>query len=166
VTDTSGPPARRSRSWVPVVVGLAAACAVLLIALIAFGAFFYTRHVQIGTTANEPAREEFAAVRQRFAGEQPLVELREDGVQLHQRTARPSDRKIQTVRVLAWNPDDHRIVRVDVPMWLVRMKGSMPGISILDTGPQLTAEDIERHGPGLIVDHATPDGKQVIVWAE
>jgi hypothetical protein len=151
---------------VPVVIGLLAACVVILIGLIAYGAFFYTRHVQIGTTQSEPARAEFAAVRQRFAGEPPLVELKLDGIQIHQRAARSSGRKIETLHVLAWNPDDHRIVRVDIPMWLVRMKGSMPGISVLQTGPQLSAEDIERHGPGLIVDHATPDGKQVIVWAE
>ncbi len=166
MADASDPPTKASRSWVPIVVGVLALGALLVVGLIAFGVFFTVRHVNIASTESAPARDEFAAVRQRFAGEQPLVEVHPDGIQLHRRETPRPDRKIETLRVLAWNPQDGRIVRVSVPMWLVRMKGAMPGISVFEMGPRLRAEDIERHGPGLIVDHATPDGKQVLVWAE
>jgi hypothetical protein len=68
-------------------------------------------------------------------------------------------------------------VHVNVPVWLARMAMSDRGgsgrrrIAIngenieFDAG-DLTFEDVERHGPGLIVDVEDGRGSQVLVWAE
>ena len=70
--------------------------------------------------------------------------------------------------MLAFDPDDGRIVRVSIPFWIVRMK--MRGATIDLNGNhmnledlKLTAEDLERFGPTLIVDHKDTKGERVLV---
>ena len=73
--------------------------------------------------------------------------------------------------MIAFDPDDGRIVRVSIPFWLVRMK--MRGATIDLNGNhmnledlRLTAEDLERFGPTLIVDHKNTTGERVLVWSQ
>ena len=75
---------------------------------------------------------------------------------------RPTSKPPDSINVLAFDPDDGRIVRVSIPFWLVRMK--MRGATIDLNGNhmnledlKLTAEDLERFGPTLIVDHQNSD---------
>ena len=63
------------------------------------------------------------------------------------------------------------MVRVSIPFWIVRMK--MRGTTIDLNGKhmnledlRLTAEDLERFGPTLIVDHENTTGERVLVWSE
>jgi hypothetical protein len=35
-----------------------------------------------------------------------------------------------------------------------------------DMSLNVTADELERHGPGLILDYTTPGGERVLVWAE
>jgi hypothetical protein len=72
---------------------------------------------------------------------------------------------------MAFDPDDGRIVRVNVPFWLVRMK--MSGATIDLNGKhmnledlRLSVEDLERFGPTLIVDHRNTTGERVLVWSQ
>ena len=81
--------------------------------------------------------------------------------------ARPPD----SLNILAFNPEDGRIVKVTVPFWLLRLK--MQGTRIDFNGNRmeledlrLTVEDLERIGPTLIVDHRTADGERVLVWSQ
>jgi hypothetical protein len=47
-----------------------------------------------------------------------------------------------------------------------RRRISVNGENIEFDAGNLTFEDVERHGPGLIVDTGDAQGGQVIVWAE
>jgi len=31
---------------------------------------------------------------------------------------------------------------------------------------EITAADLERYGPALVIDHARPDGSRLLVWTE
>ncbi len=77
----------------------------------------------------------------------------------------------EALNVIAFDPDDNRIVKVSIPFWLLRMK--MKGTTIDFNGSQmdledlkLTVEDLERFGPTLIVDHASASGERVLVWSK
>jgi hypothetical protein len=72
---------------------------------------------------------------------------------------------------MAFDPDEGKIVRVSIPFWVVRMK--MRGATIDLNGNhmnledlRLTAEDLERFGPTLIVDHENATGERVLVWSQ
>jgi hypothetical protein len=76
--------------------------------------------------------------------------------------------------VLAYDPDDERLVRISIPFWLLRLAPSTKRMSFLsDNGidfdserVRLTLEDLERRGPGLILDHKDRHGSLVLVWTE
>ena len=77
----------------------------------------------------------------------------------------------ESINVMAFDPDEGKIVRVSIPFWIVRMK--MRGATIDLNGKhmnledlRLTAEDLERFGPTLIVDHQNTTGERVLVWSE
>ena len=72
---------------------------------------------------------------------------------------------------MAFDPKDGRIVRVDIPFWLLRLK--LRGSAIDFNGNRmeledlkLTVEDLERYGPVLVVDHRAQTGQHVLVWSQ
>jgi hypothetical protein len=72
---------------------------------------------------------------------------------------------------MAWDPDDRKLVRVKVPFWVLRL--THPGAQLKFGTDEIdlehlkvTIEDLERHGPGLILDHREPNGSHVLLWAE
>jgi hypothetical protein len=72
--------------------------------------------------------------------------------------------------VLAWDPEDEELVRFELPFWLIRLKESPIRFGTFATGLDelrisMTAADIERYGPGIIID-ITRDGKDVLVWVD
>src|SRR5207249_1993803 len=125
---------------------------------------------------NENADRQFAAARARFAGQQPLIEMRR-GVEpvLHRETI-PREMpavKLDTMRVLAYDTHANKLVNVSIPMWLLRMAPSNKFSFMKDNGidfdsdrVHISLDDIERRGPGLVLDQADRRGSQVLVWTE
>ena len=109
-----------------------------------------------------------------FAGQKPLVELDRHGNFVRSnpdRPARANGRVPDQLYVLAFDPDDGRIVQLTIPFWLLRLKTG--GGSIDFNGERmdledlkLTVADLERFGPTLIVDHTSTDGNRVLVWSQ
>jgi hypothetical protein len=110
----------------------------------------------------------------RFTGQKPLIELDDRGRYLRSNTdraaaadAKPPD----TLHVMAFDPDDERIVRLRIPFWLLRLK---TGNTTIDFNGQrmdledlrLSVDDLERFGPTLIVDHRNASGERALVWSE
>jgi hypothetical protein len=174
---------KKTPTWVWVVVGVAGFCVFAMVVLIGGGIYMFRQHVQAESASTQDVQKEFDEARQRFAGQQPLVEIQkgdndESQIIVH-KSLETAERKtnLQSIRVLAYDPREGRVVRVDVPIWLARMSLSGRGGSIrrqitvngekieFDAG-NLTFEDVERHGPGLIVDTGDGRGGQVLVWAE
>ncbi|HET7618479.1 MAG TPA: hypothetical protein VFK20_08215 [Vicinamibacterales bacterium] len=160
------------KTWVWVVVGVFAVCVLGVVALAAAGIWFARSHIDIQSTTPTAATDDFQRVRERFAGQQPLIELDERGHVVRAHTDRPmSDQRPESLHVMAFDPDDGRIVRLTIPFWLLRLK--MRGTRI-DVGGdnidledlKMTVEDLERYGPTLIVDHKGEDGEHVLVWSQ
>ena len=174
---------KKTPTWVWAVLGIVGLFVVVCVLLVGGGIYMFRQHVHAEAASTQDVQQEFEQARQRFAGQQPLVEIRETNnanrqVLVHKPPETAERRtNLQSIRVLAYDQHEGRLVRVDVPVWLARMMMSDRGGSgrrrfaingdniEFDTG-DLTFEDVERNGPGLIVDVGDGRGSQVLVWAE
>jgi hypothetical protein len=75
--------------------------------------------------------------------------------------------------VIAYDNRAGKLVNVSIPFWLLRMMPSKNFSFLNDNGidfdserVHLKLEDLERRGPGLILDQADRRGSQVLVWSE
>jgi hypothetical protein len=176
--DSSDRPSRSTRrTWVSVLIASVIIVGVLAIAVVGGTAYFFYRHINASFTPPEDADTEFAQARARFAGQKPLIEIREDDEPILHRegaTRRDASRQLVSLRVLAYDNHARKLVRVTIPFWLLRLAPSGRKVSFLnDNGidfdterVHLTLEDLERRGPGLVLDQADRRGSQVLVWTE
>jgi hypothetical protein len=165
------------KTWISIVIA-----AVIIIGLMAFAvvggtAFFIYRHVHSQFSAVENAEQEFTSARARFAGQQPLIEMRlNDEPVLHRELVRggsASARPLELLRVLAYDGHAHKLVSVSIPFWLMRLVPSKnlsflndESIDLDSERVHLTIEDLDRRGPGLVLDQKDKRGSHVLVWTE
>ena len=165
------------KTWVSVVIAAVIIVGVLAVSAVGGTAYFIYRHVHTQFVPTDSAEQQFAEARARFAGQRPLLELRKgsDEPVLH-RDLIPKEMpasKLDTLRVLAYDTRAHKLVNVTIPMWLLRLAPSNKFSFMKDNGidfdsdrVHLSLDDIERRGPGLILDQAERRGSQVLVWTE
>jgi hypothetical protein len=166
--------AGRVKAWVWVVVAIVVIGILGVVAMAGIGLYFFSQHVETRTTSVSNAAHDFDQVRSRFEGQKPLIELDQHGRYLRSNADRKppnNPRPPESINVMAFDPDEQKIVRITIPFWLVRMK--MRGATIDLNGNhmnledlRLTAEDLERFGPTLIVDHEATSGERVLVWSQ
>jgi hypothetical protein len=164
------------KTWISVLIASVIIVGILAAAAIGGTAFFIYRHVNTEFTKTENADQQFKEARARFAGQQPLIEIRKDDEPLLHRDelhASQSTAKLETLRVLAYDTHEEKLVRVSIPFWLLRLAPSRHMTFLSDSGidfdsdrVHITLDDLERRGPGLILDQADRRGSQVLVWAE
>lgn len=164
--------AGKVKAWVWVVIGVVVFGILGVIAMAAAGLWFVKSHIDIRTTTTAAATEDFQTIRQRFATQKPLIELDEHGSFLRANVDRPAGtERPQTLNVMAFDPHDEKVVRMELPFWLLRLKGGGGrfdiGRSNVDLARmRLTVEDLERYGPILILDQKDTDGSRVLVWSQ
>jgi hypothetical protein len=166
--------AGKVKAWVWVVIAIIAIGVLGVVAMAGVGLYFFSQHVQTRTVTASNAAHDFDQVRRRFEGQKPLIELDKHGKYLRSNVDRqppPNAKAPESINVMAFDPDEGKIVRVSIPFWVVRMK--MRGATIDLNGNhmnledlRLTAEDLERFGPTLIVDHENAAGERVLVWSQ
>lgn len=164
------------KTWVSVLIASVIIVGILAAAAIGGTAFFIYRHVHTQVTPSENAEQQFAQARARFTGQQPLIEIRKNDEPVLHREVIPASMpaaKLETLRVLAYDTHERKLVRVSIPFWLLRLAPTRHVSFMNDTGidfdsdrVHLTLDDLERRGPGLILDQASRRGSQVLVWAE
>jgi hypothetical protein len=163
------------------IVRVMAACAAVVVLSVATAVvWFVVRHRDVQSTSASAARVEFEQLRARFAGQSPLVDMR-------LRTT-PSDREVPRIAVPALRAfhtvifdtrGSERLIKITVPYWFGRRYARHDGnfgwlgeLSFLDDTEfdpepvQLSLDQIERRGPGLLVDYRHPSGGQFIAWVE
>jgi hypothetical protein len=164
--------AGKVKPWVWIVVGVVVFGILGVIAMAAAGLWFVKSHVDVRTTTVAAATEDFSAIRQRFAVQKPLIELDEHGGFLRANTERPAGtQRPQTLNIMAFDPRDEKVVRMELPFWILRLKsggGSFDiGRSSVDLARmRITVEDLERYGPILILDQTDNHGSRVLVWSQ
>ncbi len=121
----------------------------------------------------DAAEREFEQARAKFAGQRPLIEVGDDGAaRVVPRTAPGGSADVASIHVLVYTPDVRKLARVTVPFWLVRLS-PQSGTARFDNddvkelhGVKITIGDIERAGPGLLLDHQRDDGSRVLIWSD
>jgi uncharacterized membrane protein len=165
------------RTWISILIAAVIIVGMLAAAAVGGTAFFIYRHVQAQFTPTETARERFREARARFAGQQALIELTrdEDRPIVHREVipANGSSAKLEAIRLLAYDTHESKLVNVSIPFWLLRLAPSNKfsflaenGIDFDSDRVRLTLDDLERRGPGLILDQENRHGEQILIWTE
>jgi hypothetical protein len=117
-----------------------------------------SRYVQKEDVKPDSAAREFEQVRSRFAGQLPLIEFRGFQDPTVRRTPSAPRHELVALHILAYSPDDGKLTRAQFPANVLRFMsaGGRMRLMNLDTfgddRDRITLEDLERHGPGLILD--------------
>jgi hypothetical protein len=165
------------KKWVPIVAGIVIFVVIVGLGLVAGAVYLFTRQVGVQTMPSAAAGgEEFEKLRSALTGQTAFIELpSEDGegeAVVHRELATNPTGRVSVLHVRVWVPRERKLVRVDLPMWTLRLMGSKPMSIETGGGPfgrvplRVTAEDIDRRGPGLIIDHSGRRGEKLLVWSE
>ena len=165
------------KTWISVLIAAVIIVGMLAAAAVGGTVYFFHRHVHTQPVETADAAREFETARARFSGHPPLIEMRRgDEPLLHRELLKGEApaRPLASLRVLAYDPDDGKLVRVSIPFWLLRLAPTGKRMSFLSENGvdfdsdrvHLTLEDLERRGPGLILDHTDRQGSLVLVWTE
>ncbi|HEY6214157.1 MAG TPA: hypothetical protein VIW45_17805 [Vicinamibacterales bacterium] len=164
--------AKTKKTVIAIVVSAVVLVGLLAAAVVGGTAFFIYRHVNAQFTPAENAEQRFAAQRARFAGEQPFIEmtLGDDPI-VHREPNKPRQ-ELHSLHALVYDARAGKLTHVDIPGWLLRMMSGGGRIRIAnlemfdDDRDRVTLEDLERHGPGLLLDLHRGRASQVLVWTE
>jgi hypothetical protein len=159
----------------------------LFAVLVGVGLVLLSRYSQTETSDAASAAREFQAVRTRLAGQVPLLDLRGIQPPVFHRDG-TSARPVTALRALVYDPRDHSLRRWTIPIAAIRVVTLGGSIRLMDFGmpgdsrARLTLEDLEQHGPGLVVDASgeavapiaagaalvgsSATGAQLLMWTE
>lgn len=96
------------------------------------------------------------------------MDPRQGAIRVNRPPVSAERRHVEAFYVLAWTGADQKLVRTSAPIWLMRLSlQNMASTLGLGGGPwNLTVADVERYGPGLILDFNQPGGGRVLVWVQ
>jgi hypothetical protein len=148
------------------------------LAMLAGSATFIRRHVTAQTASSDAAARELDREATLFAGQRPLREVRDGQPPVARMLPDHSLEPGRSLRALVADVRSRRIVRVDVPLAVLRVaKGG--GFRYLgeltplldDTEFEadrvdLPLQEMDWRGPILLVDHGHADGARILVWVE
>jgi hypothetical protein len=157
------------RTWVKATIGVGALAAVCILILAGIASYFVLGNLEKRSAPEAAALSEIESIRTRFASRPPLVEIvdaRRGDVRINRLAG--TGGRVSTFHVLSWNAEDGELVRTEAPLWLMRFS-SVNLLSQLGLAPaslRLTVQDVERYGPGIVVDYAQPGSARVFVWVD
>jgi len=155
----------------------AGVAATIGIAIIAGSAFFFRHHHSQRVSA-QTAEAEFQRLRARFANQRPLLDMNARRVPADAVQPRAGTTLHAFHAVIFDTRGEQRLVRIAVPYPVGRLFARRGGFRWLgeltllddtefDSEPiQLAIDQVEGHGPGLIVDYRHPTGGQFIAWVD
>jgi hypothetical protein len=166
-------PAPKKRNWLAIILGVLLLFGILGVGCVVLTVSWFRQNLSVTATEEQAAMQQFDDVRKRFPDQQPLIQLVDGKPQLaaERATETPSPTSLTTMHVIAYDVDEGNLVNFSLPFWLLRMKSGPIRISAYqqgwdDRGVSFRVEDIEKHGPGIIVDVTEPGQGRVIIWAE
>lgn len=154
---------------VVVALGLAGMCAIA-----GAGVYFVSRHVSTATVPAPDAIRQFDEARERFKDTPPLIEFDADErvSQLRPVADLPTAATpASTLVVMAWDPDDERIVNFRIPLWVLSLGDRQIDLGVggerLDFKRlNVDVKELERIGPMLMIDLKSTSGSRALIWTE
>lgn len=158
------------RTWVKATIGAAAVLTACIVALGGIAGYFVLKNLERRSAPEAAALHEIEIIRTRFGSRPPLIEIvdpRTADVRIN-RLASSNGARVTTFHVVNWKAEDGELVRTEMPVWLMRFS-TVNVLSQLGVAPaslRLTVEDVERYGPGIVVDYNQPGKTRVLVWVD
>jgi hypothetical protein len=161
------------KTWIWIIVGIFGTCVVMLIAIAGAGIYFVSSHVSSKQTTSVDAFQTFDTTKATFRDQRPLLEV-DNGDR--PRVTRPlssfptSTTRPEQLCVLAWDPEEERVVQVNLPFWLLKLGRRKVDIANhrgfnLDN-LDIDVHELERIGPVLLLDLRGQSGERVLVWTK
>ena len=170
---TADAPAPKKRNWITIILGVLVLFTVLGVGCVVLTVSWFRQNMNITETSEEAAMKELDAIRERFPGQQPLIQMIDGRPQytVERATQASSQTTLTSLHISAFDQDEGHLVHFSLPFWLLRMKSGPIRISAYqqgwdDRGVSFRVEDIEKHGPGIIVDVTQGREGRVVIWAE
>ena len=157
----------KQKTWIAIVVAVLAIGGLAIIVLVGGSVYWITRHVDTVSASIADAEDEFARERARFASVTPLLEFSGGDAPTVRKAPGTRSRAtgpMQTLHARFYDPEDGKLVRADVPYWLIRAATSLTVLP--SVGSSLTVEEIENHGPGLLANGTGGTGEQILIWID
>jgi len=163
----------KKRAWLPIVGGIAVLLVFVIIAGLFVAVSVVRDRVEIDTTQTEATvGDEFDRVRRQFPNQTPMLVFDGETPRLSEAAkAGTSAAALENLHVLAWDPRDGELARFSLPFWLMRLQAKPFRVGDMvstfeNRSLEITVEDIERFGPGMLLDYADSRGARVIVWVQ
>jgi hypothetical protein len=165
---------QKKTSWGLIILGIAALVLVVGVAMVAIvGYVIYQQFAFQATSATEvSAAREFDRAALRFAGQRPYLVIRHGEPEIATEEGPSPGAPVEALHVMVWQPDEGKLVKLNIPFWLLRLTKGKP-IRVTGSDAETSAmrlnirpEQLERRGPGLVLDHRTRAGERVLIWAE
>jgi hypothetical protein len=165
----------KKTSWGLIILGISAFVLIVGVGLVAVvGYVIYQQFAFQATSTTElKAEQELKRVIAEFDGQKPYLVIKDGEPVISHEKGPGSGRPVETLHIIVWKPDEQKVVRLNVPFWLLRMTKGQPIKLSSNPDPdgepmrlKITAEDLERRGPGLILDYKEASGQRVLVWAQ
>jgi hypothetical protein len=156
-----------------------AGAVIIALTAIGIGVWFFASHHHSDPVSKQSAQTEFSQLRSRFSSQQPLVDMN-----LRQPLETPSTGQsaapLHTFHTVIFDTrGSQRMVHITVPYWFARLFAGRDGefkwlgqLTFLDDTEfdgesiHLSLDELEKRGPGLIVDYQHLSGGQFISWVE
>jgi hypothetical protein len=170
---TAPPTTGGRRPWLKAILWIVIAGLAVAIAIGTGVSIVMWRHTSITKPAAADAEASFTAVRERFKGRQPLVEVKEPGpvmvdVRVNRPPATAPRQPVKHFQVIVWDSRGGTFIRSSAPVWWMNFSGNnllaRLGVPLGDF--TLTVADVERYGPGIVIDFMPPGGGHMLVWVE
>jgi hypothetical protein len=161
------------RHWTRIIAGVVIAAIALPAIAIGGTALLIRARMRKQIVAPAAAVDELRRLRAReqAAGPPPLLEV-DPQAQLVVHRSRAERQAISALHTVTYDPSTRTMIRTEIPGWLLRVatidgRIRLVNIDIIQrNGERLTLEDLERHGPGIIMSVDVPRGRQALVWIE
>ena len=164
---------KKKKTWIWIVLGVLVFLGFVAVGGIIVAVSFFRQSFHVTEDINaSSASNEFDAVYAKYPGQQPLIQLVDGHPELvpERVSQTPTTTSLTTLHVLAFDDDEGKLAQFSLPWWLLRMKSGPIRLSAYqqgwdDRGVSFRVEDIEKHGPGIIVDIKRDEGR-MLIWAE
>jgi hypothetical protein len=151
-----------------VVLSLAAVAVVGIVALMGTGAFIVLRNLRITRPPASAMDAHFNDVRHRFPPRPPLIEI-DDPLRGRVHVNHPPDsaplQRLDRFEILAWQAEEGKLVQTRAPIWMMRFStlNLLSEFGLAPGSMRLTVDDVQRYGPGVVLDFTSPKGDRALV---
>ena len=162
------------RRWVWILLAVLFVGMVSCAGVVGSGIWFVSQTVQVKKASKADIEGEFKTLRAKFQGQQPLFDRRAGGIatlgdRLEARAATYDGPPPEDLCILIWESGKAERVRICLPFWLLKLKsGKGLKLDVPDHDIErleISAEELQRAGPGLLLDE-DHDKTRVLIWTE